>query len=398
MTDNIQELVVAIARVGNANPSHPPLGDIEPFRYFFLPDGKLDYAHLDERDGSCTRREVLLRFLLLNAVIDQGPDMVGVRELLVGVTNGLYRREIRFLHKPISFFEELGFAIDQILDKHQSIKAVRAAIWAAENQSNAIRYNLFMDNSKQALSYAVFRWGVPIALPLLLERDAEDEEDEERRATALLDYLESWNSAEEMSRQIKSHERYGLGKAIGNKACHLFAKWMVSSFRLTRRKSPSWGEFSFEVPYDSNAGRVLWRTGFLLKWASEEEYIQQDAVQPDKGKGDTDYIRVTNIRGMGTSQPLPRSLQRAYEEIAVDHLMTHKRPPRKVVIQRIQHAYLLMAFPSTKLGVADFDEGLIHIGTTYCFNHSEPRCSECPINNLCEGHQSNCRLIDDYRT
>ena len=232
MTDSIQELIVAIARVGKDNPSHPPPGDIEPFRYFFLPDGSLDYAHLDERDGSCTRRELLLRFLLLNAVIDQGPDIVGVRELLVGVTNGLYRREIRFLHKPISFFEELGFAIDQILDKHQSIKAVRAAIWAAENQSSATRYNLFMDNSKQALNYAVFRWGVPIALPLLLERDAEDEEG---RATALLDYLESWISAEEMSRQIKSHRRYGLGKAIGNKDCHLFAKWMVSSFRLTRR-------------------------------------------------------------------------------------------------------------------------------------------------------------------
>ena len=121
-------------------------------------------------------------------------------------------------------------------------------------------------------------------------------------------------------------------------------------------------------------------------------------TQPGKGKGDTDYIRVTNIRGMGTSQPLPRSLQRAYEEIAVNHLMTHKRSPRKVVIQRVQHAYLLMAFPSTKLGVADFDEGLIHIGTTYCFNHSRPRCSECPINNLCEGRQSNRRLIDDYRT
>jgi len=354
MTDGIQELVLAIAKVGRDNPAYPPLRKVEAFRYFFLADGGLDHTHLDERDGSCTRRELLLRFLLLNAVIDQGPDIKGVRELLISVTNRLYREEVRFLHKPLSFFEQLGLAIDQILEKHKSIKAVRAAIWAAENRSNAKRYNLFMDNSKQALNYAIFRWGVPIALPLLLERDNRDEE---HQPVVLLDYLESWKSAEMMSQQIKARERYGLGKAIGDKACHLLAKWMVVSFRLAQRKDPSWGEFSFEVPYDSNAGRILWRTGFLLKWASEEEYIAKRAVQPHRGKGGAHYIRVTNIRGMKATKPLPRDIRQAYEEIAVNHLMTHKRRPRKVEIQRIQHAYLLMAFETNKLGVAVLMKG-----------------------------------------
>jgi hypothetical protein len=395
MTDEIQQLVERIASVGRDNPSHPPLHEVEPFRHFFLPDGGIDHARLDDRDGSCTRRELLLRFLILNAVMDQGPDMEGVRDLLIGVTNEMYLNEVRFLHKPLSFFEELGLAMDQILGKHESIKEVRAAIWAAENQSNAARYNLFMDNSRQALNYAVFRWGVPIALPLLLERDSEDEE---HRPTVLLDYLESWESAEEMSKQLKSHERYGLGKAIGDKACHLLAKWMVSSFRLTRRVEPSWGDFSYEAPYDSNAGRVLWRTGFLLKWTSEEDYIGWKVIQPGEGKGGTDYIRVTNIRGKAASKPLPAHLLSEYQEIAVNHLKSHTRAPRKVEIQRIQHAYLKSSFPTTGLRVADFDDGLIHIGTTYCFNHDEPRCDECPISNLCEGYQSSRRLISDFRT
>ncbi len=395
MTNDIQDLVLAIARVGKDNPSHPLLHRVEPFRHFLLPDGRIDYAHLDERDGSCTRREVLLRFLLLSAVIDQGPDVAGVRKLLVGVTNDPYRREVRFLHKPLSFFAELGLAIDRILDRHESVKAVRAAIWARENQSKASKYNLFMDSAKQVLSYAVFRWGVPLAVPLLLEKD---DQSEERSPTVLLDYLESWQSAEVMSQQIKDHARYGLGKAIGDKACHLFAKWMVSSFHLATRQEPSWGEFSFEVPYDSNAGRVLWRTGFLLKWAKEDDYIGRKVVQLGEGKGGTEYIRVTNIRGMGMSNPLPDRLRPVYSEIAVNHLKSHKRPPRKVEIQRIQHAYLLEAFPVAKLGVADFDDGLIHIGTQYCFNHAKPRCAECPINGLCEGYQSNHRLILNYRT
>jgi hypothetical protein len=395
MPDETQRLVDAIAGVGTAHPSHPQLAEVEPLRHFFLDNGSLDRAHLDERDGSCTRREILLRFLVLNAVMDQGPEMVGVRMLLNQVTNQLYRSEVRFLHKPVAFFQELGIAINRILEQHQSIKAVRASIWAEENQTHPEKYNLFMDNSRQVLNYAVFRWGVPLALPLLLEKDAADPD---RRATALVDYLESWKSAEEMSEQLKCNERRGLGKAIGDKACHLFAKWMVSSFRLCRWNADSWGDFSFEVPYDSNAGRVLWRTGYLLRWASEQEYIKWQVVQPGQGKEGNHYIRVTNIRGKGTSQTLPHQLRAIYDEIAVNHLKTHTKKPQKVQIQRIQHAYLRLSFNATGLGVAQFDDGLMHIGTRYCFNHGKPLCAECPVHELCEGHQSQRRLIADYRT
>jgi hypothetical protein len=121
-------------------------------------------------------------------------------------------------------------------------------------------------------------------------------------------------------------------------------------------------------------------------------------VQLGKGKGSTNYIRVTNIRGMRATHPLRAELKTKYDEIAVNHLKTHQRPPQKVEIQRIQHAYLLANYPRTGLGVADFDEGLIHIGTRYCFNHVAPYCAECPIKQYCEGHLSNRRLITDYRT
>lgn len=278
--ENINSLIKTIARVGRENSFHPPIFGIDPFVHYFKSDGILDFDSLDKRDGSCTRRELILRFLVLCAVIDQGPDIVGVREMLSDVTNSLYQREIRFLHTPLEFFKELGFAIDEILEKHQSVKDIRSEIWGRENQANPDRYNLFMDNSKQVLNYAVFRWGVPLALSLLLDRDCKDDN---KRPTVLTDYLESWKSAEEMSQQLKDNERYGLGKAIGDKACHLFAKWMVSSFRLTRRTDSSWGDFSFEVPYDSNAGRVLWRTGFLLKWTTENHYIDKKVIQQGEG-------------------------------------------------------------------------------------------------------------------
>lgn len=392
---SILQLVLAIARIGKANQSVPTLREIGPFHGFFLPNGTLDRSSLDARDGACTRRELLARYLVLSSVLDQGPDMTGVRMLLAGVTNSLYLREIRFLHKPEAFFKELNIAIEGILSNHASIKTLRAEVWAASSQTNASKYNLFMDNSTQSLNYAVFRWGVPIALPLVLEKDCKRDE---QRSTALLDYLESWHSAEEMSNQLKDHPRYGLGKAIGDKACHLLAKWMVSSFGIIRRTEPSWNGFSFEVPYDSNAGRVLWRTGYFLNWAGEDEYKRQKVIQPGQGKGGTNYIRVTNIRGMTASTPLADELRMIYDSICMNNLKTHSRPPRVVQIQRIQHAFLRAEFSSTRLTVADFDDGLMTIGTRWCLNIGNPLCGECPIRGLCQGAEQRRELVENYRT
>lgn len=391
--DSISHLICSIAQVGREHPSYPPLHAIETFEHFYR-NSAIDYEALDRRDGACTRREVLLRFLLLCAVLDQGPDIAGVRDLLVNVTNELYRREVRFLHKPLLFFQEIGLAIDQILEKHETVKGLRAEIWGKANQANPERYNLFMDNAKQALNYAIFRWGVPLALPLLLDRDCADED---KKPSVFADYLETWPSAEIMSQQLKDHQRYGLGKAIGDKACHLFAKWIVAGFSLVRKKEPGWADFSFEVPYDSNAGRVLWRTGFLLHWASEEEYIKREVVQVGRGKQGLHYIRVTNIRGMPTGN-FPGHLYERYADLAMNYLKVNKRPPNKVEIQRIQHVYLLENYPVWHLCPAHFDDGLIHIGTHYCFNHNEPACPECPISGVCEGYQANRQLIEKYRT
>ncbi|MDD9883992.1 MAG: hypothetical protein OXU62_05535 [Gammaproteobacteria bacterium] len=394
MNNRILKLVRAIARQGKRHPRPPVLGDVEAFKHFFRDDGALDAAALDARDGSCTRRELILRFLVLCAVIDQGPDMHGVRKLLVDVTNSLYRKEVRFLHTPISFFKELNISIDDVLASHAGIKKLRAKSWAEVNQTNPEKYNLFMDGTKQVLDYVVSRWGVPLALPLVLDKRAA----EEHQATALLDYLEGYESAEAMSIGLKSNEQYGLGKAIGNKACHLFAKWMVSSFNLARNADKPWGDFSFEVPYDSNAGRVLWRTGYLLNWAREESYKNKQVIQTGAGKSGKHYIRVTNIRGMGAESDVSGDFKSRYDDVVINHLRINRKSPRKIQIQIIQHVYLLDMYDETGLSPADFDEGLMHIGVEYCFNHAEPNCAACPINKHCEGHNKNPGLIHDYRT
>jgi hypothetical protein len=369
------------------------LHDLFPFKHYFDNNGKLKINELNEIDGLWTRREILSRYLLVSAVLDQGPDLEGVRLLLKEVVNSLYKKEIRIFHKPLEFFKELGISIDEILKKHASIKKIRADHWAKENKSNPNKYNLFTDRTNQVLGYAVYRWGVPLCVPYLLEKDFQKSKKESTEP--LVDYIESWDSTEIMSQQIKDNERYGLGKAIGDKAGHLFAKLYIHTFKIAKREDISFGPLSYELPFDSNAGRVLFRTGFLLNCAELSDYKKWEVIQKGRGKGGKNYIRVTNIRGkksniLSTSE----KMMDAYEKICIKYLKVRKRRPSTVEIQQIPNALLL----GTEYGIGDLDDGLIYIGTNYCYNHNKPKCSKCLIKKLCLGYNKESSLILKYRT
>lgn len=399
-------LAKRLAELGKQNRDVPQLHLVEPFKHFFLPTGELRRSELDNFDGKVSRRELLARYLLVSVVLDQGPDMAGVRDLLRDVTGRLYRKEVRIFHRPLDFFQEFGISIDEVLDQHERIKGKRAHDWARANQSDAAKYNLFFTSSprgiistRQVLDYAVHRWGVPLCVPLLLDKHLERNGRES--AQPLVDYLESMDSAEKMCQQLKDDQTYGLGSAIGDKACHLFAKMYVTIFRLVkhRMRDAGWQDISYEVPFDSNAGRVLFRTGFLLEWASLDDYIRRDVIQKDMGKGGSNYIRVTNIRGAKvTSAVEDPDYHAQYRDIVMSYLKVGQRP-RTVQVQRLPNLLIHRLIQGgQQYSVADFDDGLMHVGTTYCLNHDSPRCGECPLNDLCKGYVESPSLINDYRT
>jgi len=389
----LTELLVKIAEVGKKHPSPPPIANLFPFRHYFDGSGILLRDKLSENDGLWTRREILTRFLFLQAVLDQGTHIEGIRRFLTDVTNSLYEKEIRFLHKPIDFFRELGISVDELLQKHESVKKIYAPIWAAENQSTESKYSLMTFDgkaSKQVLNYAFHRWGVPLAVPYLLEKDLQKNGKES--SEPLVEYLERFASAEIMCQEMKDDERYGLGKAIGDKAAHLFAKWYVHCFELAKRKDDTWGKYSYELPFDSNVGRILLRTGALLQFATMQDYQQKNIIQLDGGKKGTHYLRVTDIRGMKPTLIAPDS---ALGKRYLDVMKTYFGQKKRIVeIQRLPNALLI----DTDYAIGDLDDGIVHIGTTYCLNHETPKCAKCPINKFCEGYQKQQELIADYRT
>jgi len=75
------------------------------------------------------------------------------------------------------------------------------------------------------------------------------------------------------------------------------------------------------------------------------------------------------------------------------------RRPQSVEIQRIPNSLVYKLLKNGyHYSIADFDDGLMYIGTTYCFNHEEPKCESCPINYICNGYKEDKRLIKNYRT
>ena len=132
--------------------------------------------------------------------------------------------------------------------------------------------------------------------------------------------------------------------------------------------------------------------GFFLEWADLDDYTASKAIQKGNGKKGENYIRVTNIRGMKAKKPLSTDQWENYVTISRNHLCTHKRSPKAAEIQRIPHIYLLSSI--SKFSVADFDDGLIFIGTTYCLNNQEPRCNECPVKQYCRANLTDFELVE----
>jgi hypothetical protein len=189
--DKCKNLILKIAGVGSQNPNPPLINDLFPFRHYFDDSGKII-------------REILARFLFLQAVLDQGSDIVSIRKLLKDVTNNLYQKEVCILHKSLDSFKEVEFSVDEILQNHEAMKKIRAEDWARENnKSTANHYNLFMDNIKQVLGYPYIVGGVSLTVPYLLEKDLQ--KSDKISTEPLVDFLESFVSSEKMSQKIKDN-------------------------------------------------------------------------------------------------------------------------------------------------------------------------------------------------
>ncbi|GBF36564.1 hypothetical protein [Methanofervidicoccus abyssi] len=110
----------------------------------------------------------------------------------------------------IDFVKKLVFKIAEIGDKKKIVDSstlfglnliiqilLSITYFLPNLQENLISIN-------QMLDYEIHRWGVPLCVLLLLEKDLGEKESTQ----PFVEYIESFESSEIMSRELKNHESH----------------------------------------------------------------------------------------------------------------------------------------------------------------------------------------------
>jgi hypothetical protein len=372
---NLRSLFVKLNNIGLKTPKQDDLSGILIFKPLFDASGRLNMAKLHEIDKEGEAySEMLARYLFLRAVLDQGPDMEGVRIFLERIVNSLYGKGIKFLHDPSAFFAKMGEVFNIVNLEHKKIKEERGKQWAKnQNSKRSKNYNLFLDNSKQISSYVMGRFGPPLSIIEVLGEEN----------LKLLDLFKKQKSAESLSRFIKEDEFFGLGKAIGNKAAHLLVKWLIYTYRIMDSSNKAWSQNSYELPLDSNAGRVLFMAGFFDHFLPGLDKPEK-FVGFEKENGDNYYMYVTRAFRGKKAENIDGDETKKIQD-TMNNLFSSS-------IRTVQVQWLVNYISEvTGCSVGAIDDGLMKIGTTYCINRGNQVCNKCEISELCKSYNDNYR-------
>mgnify|MGYP000843882394 CR=1 FL=1 len=129
----IKNLLVEICKIGKAHYKTISANSLLPFVKYFNKSNLIreELDTLDSKDYS--RREILARYLLIRAVIDQGPEVEGIELFARKTINKFYSNNIKILHNPLDFFMNIDKSIKLIMDAHKEVKKIRSIKWAKKS-------------------------------------------------------------------------------------------------------------------------------------------------------------------------------------------------------------------------------------------------------------------------
>ena len=312
---------------------------------------------------------LLANFLYLNAVLDQGRDPKGVKQMLIGVTNRAYQRGIRYLHDPDEFFKHVGDLVELIAEEHERVKMIRRP------ETGIQAYSLW---GTRVNPYTMHRWGTVL---LCLKRMADN-------GLTLLTYINQAGKAENVPRLIRDDETYGLGDAIGWKAARLWVKWITHTFGIVRGDPLLWGPNSYEIPLDSNVGGVTMRTGLLFLITNERDLRETQCwIKQADGRINLSAQRLNQEIAIPDNFPLDRELR---------EVLRAWGQRRRNFIRFLNAFVLHLQRQAAEVSIGQLDDGFLHVGQNFCHNDSAPDCPRCPLRTVCKANTQEPELKTKY--
>lgn len=387
-----------------AAPRKPVLGVIPSSLSVPVPSVSLSWTNILESDagGGMRIREVLLRWLLTRAIVDQGSDIDGVNMWHQGVVDNCYSRGIQFLHDPsqaLSRYPE--FIAIATVERDRVIKA-RKDVWASGGTNRrANAYNVFNVDGQRAFHKHTHAFVAGRMLPGLLSSLVV-----KGGLTELVFGRAQHETPREMARRIRTDSTVGLGACIGDKACDLFAKWAVGTFNLAAGLEIPWSRADCPLPMDQRVGRVLMRCGFM------DEFFGVVAVASVKSQGFTPPGKMSRP---SLGDPLPsgpwhlmvkdfRRHSSVKDKGAVTWLIAVGDSagisnPKKWQPQDVLSAICrsFNASNSADISPVELDDYLMDLATV-CTDES-PDCSSCGLASCCQANNDSSMVeLKKYKT
>jgi len=348
---------------------------------------------LDRTDAvsGISNREVLLRYVLSRAIVDQGSDIDGVEMWHSKLLARCYERGIRVLHSPADYVSNYSEVLSIGVEVRDEVVAARAQVWASQKKSRyASWYTPFNVDGQRGGKQA--HWFMSARLfPALLLAQAQQGG---LSKTVFGDIAKETPLT--MSRRLRNDPMYGLGYCIGDKACDLFSKWAIGTYRLGSGIDQSWDPADSPLPMDQRIGRLMIRFGFMDEFFGVSRMMsaktfgfnpEDGQTRPVPSSGLIPYgrwfLRVMDFRRNAKVRKGPAMSWLNAEWLSLGGIgNVPKFGPQEVI-------GVLCKSMNRGLGISitpvEIDDQLMRLGGTYCTDN-DPDCSSCDLASTCQAN------------
>jgi hypothetical protein len=206
----------------------------------------------------------------------------------------------------------------------------------------------------------------------------------------------------QMSRRLRNDPVFGLGWCIGDKACDLFSKWAIGTFRLGTGMTNAWDPADSPLPMDQRIGRLMIRFGFMDEFFGVSRMMErkQFGFNPDDNQsrpavnsGEIPngrwFLQVMDFRrNAKVNDELPKNwLSKEW----IDQGGVGKIPrfgPQEVI-------GILCKSMNLELGTfvtpVEIDDQLMGLGGAVCTDDT-PKCSACDLSIACQANVDSTKV------
>ena len=353
----------------------------------------IELDRIDSRTG-ISNREVLLRYVLSRAIVDQGSDITGVEMWHSRLFERCYKDDIRVLHNAADFVSNYAKVLSIGVEVRDEVVIERAQVWADQKKSktrNKNSYTLFNVDGQRGGKQAHWFMSARL-LPALLLADSKP-----GGLTELVFGNMTTETPIKMSRRLRSDPVFGLGWCIGDKACDLFSKWAIGTFRLATGIANAWDPANSPLPMDQRIGRLMIRFGFMDEFFGVSRMMEKkqfgfnpddNQARPAPKSGDIPvgrwYLHVMDFRRQASVRKGPPTdwLSGEWKSQGGVGKIPKSFKPQDVIS-------ILCKSMNQELGTTmtpvELDDQLMGLGGEVCTDDS-PKCTACDLATTCQAN------------